>query len=581
MATRARGGGVGGPEAAARGSHVWLWRWAWRLLLLARLALCALSRGYVHPDEFFQGVEVAAGDALALRHGVAWEWARRSALRSLASRALQCDAPLRLLAALVGRPGPRAVLLAPRAAAWGLSLALDAAVVALSAVEERGGARLALAALWPVLLLAARPTSNAAEALLLALLLWLCCAAPCARRGALAAQVALGALGAFGTFARPTFVAFAAGPVAVRALAMWGAAEIEEQDVRVSSPREVKRTARGSGYGREPRGEKSRAGFSFVALWAVAAASAGLMAAMLVAADSWYYGGEEVVVAPLRFVRYNAAHAAEHGAHPRWLHLVVNVPLLFGPLAPAALWKAVSVLSGRLRPAAVAATTAAQRARLASALTILVSLAVLSAAPHQEPRFLLPLAVPVALLGGSALARSRALLGAHAIFHAALTACFCLHQAGVVPALLRASGPAAAAADANACLAVATIGTFMPPLSLLGLPGGAVPLTLGKDIISCEGGVCVVDVGEDLASDWLERVMALPTEHSPECTFTAGQCVALLAAPARFDDAVAEAARELGMDAQAQAWWPHLDTDNPPSSLGEAVLRLYCVRAPQ
>jgi phosphatidylinositol glycan class Z len=35
-------------------------------------------------------------------------------------------------------------------------------------------------------------------------------------------------------------------------------------------------------------------------------------------------------------LRYNldAANLVRHGLHARWLHAAVNVPLLFGPLAP-------------------------------------------------------------------------------------------------------------------------------------------------------------------------------------------------------------------------------------------------------
>jgi len=39
-----------------------------------------------------------------------------------------------------------------------------------------------------------------------------------------------------------------------------------------------------------------------------------------------------LVVAPLNLLRYNTKNVnlAEHGLHPRWLHAVVNAPMLFG-----------------------------------------------------------------------------------------------------------------------------------------------------------------------------------------------------------------------------------------------------------
>ena len=41
-------------------------------------------------------------------------------------------------------------------------------------------------------------------------------------------------------------------------------------------------------------------------------------------------------VAPFNFVMYNLVpgNVASHGEHPRYTHLLVNLPLLLGPLAP-------------------------------------------------------------------------------------------------------------------------------------------------------------------------------------------------------------------------------------------------------
>lgn len=40
-----------------------------------------------------------------------------------------------------------------------------------------------------------------------------------------------------------------------------------------------------------------------------------------------------VVLTPLNFLKYNlsSSNLAEHGVHPRWLHLIVNLPLIVGP----------------------------------------------------------------------------------------------------------------------------------------------------------------------------------------------------------------------------------------------------------
>lgn len=75
-------------------------------------------------------------------------------------------------------------------------------------------------------------------------------------------------------------------------------------------------------------------------------------AGLLIVIDSLYYGFltmsdvdlleigmNNFVVTPLNFVRYNIdpEKTAQHGAHPKYFHLLVNVPLLYNVLGVAAL----------------------------------------------------------------------------------------------------------------------------------------------------------------------------------------------------------------------------------------------------
>ncbi|CAL8095432.1 unnamed protein product [Calicophoron daubneyi] len=92
----------------------------------------------------------------------------------------------------------------------------------------------------------------------------------------------------------------------------------------------------------------------------------------------------DLICAPCRFFTYNSDHnqLAEHGTHSRFLHLLVNFPLIFGPFVCAfTLFPPSPFRSGRT---------------LFWFSTIL-PLAILSIIPHQEPRFLIPL-VPFALI---------------------------------------------------------------------------------------------------------------------------------------------------------------------------------------
>lgn len=73
-----------------------------------------------------------------------------------------------------------------------------------------------------------------------------------------------------------------------------------------------------------------------------------------IAYDSWYFSrtltssyfsklrsiSSKPVLSPLNALLYNfkLSNLSEHGLHPRWLHLIVNTPLLFGLPIVAFLW---------------------------------------------------------------------------------------------------------------------------------------------------------------------------------------------------------------------------------------------------
>ena len=67
----------------------------------------------------------------------------------------------------------------------------------------------------------------------------------------------------------------------------------------------------------------------------------------------------------------------------------------------------------------------------------MISLATLSAAPHQEPRFLLPMLGPLIINYGKDILQNRWIWFLWLLFNFVLGSFFCgLHQAGVVPSLL-------------------------------------------------------------------------------------------------------------------------------------------------
>ncbi|KAL7496374.1 hypothetical protein ACHAWT_004530 [Skeletonema menzelii] len=103
-------------------------------------------------------------------------------------------------------------------------------------------------------------------------------------------------------------------------------------------------------------------------------------------------------VVPWNAFRYNskAANLAEHGLHPRITHMLVNMPMMFGPLTLVGYFSCIK--TRRKKYASSFAETCFGRVLCQS--TIISGLLVLSCAPHQEPRFILPCIVPLVVLYG-------------------------------------------------------------------------------------------------------------------------------------------------------------------------------------
>ncbi len=101
---------------------------------------------------------------------------------------------------------------------------------------------------------------------------------------------------------------------------------------------------------------------------------------------------------------------AKHGLHPRVTHVLVNMPMLYGPLCiPAAVstWRTLMQVAfpAPLPPLVTTPAPAPHKFRQQQMERIIASVVLcglfgLSLAPHQEPRFLLPVAMPICMLFG-------------------------------------------------------------------------------------------------------------------------------------------------------------------------------------
>ncbi|UJR37219.1 hypothetical protein I4U23_029928 [Adineta vaga] len=223
-----------------------------------------------------------------------------------------------------------------------------------------------------------------------------------------------------------------------------------------------------------------------------------LTSGLLILFDSYYYNNgfsftfdlkNRLIICPLNFILYNidATNLDKHGLHPPWLHFIVNATILFGPLHLCViLWGAFQLLNFKLyrqvmidrlsqifqrRP-----TTNEQSLQLTSSLLAylyLVPFIPLSTFPHQEPRFLLPLLFPLILFIVPLLITHnlhKIIFRLWVAFNIAIAILYGhMHQGGLLPALqhihdypLSTAKNVLFADDLNKRILV-TYHTYMPP----------------------------------------------------------------------------------------------------------------------
>ncbi len=133
---------------------------------------------------------------------------------------------------------------------------------------------------------------------------------------------------------------------------------------------------------------------------------------------------KNLVFTPPQLAYYNLdmSKLAEHGFHPRYLHCTVNMLLFLGPVYLIWLWNILFSSSTW---------------RKMSILLVCIPLAFLSVNPHQEPRYLMPLVIPVFINVAHHLRTPMKLfLPLWVLFNSILLCLFGgLHQGGVVPVM--------------------------------------------------------------------------------------------------------------------------------------------------
>lgn len=457
-------------------------RWTLYILLLLLRFFGVFQRGYIHPDEFFQGGselffgryrphdDQADGDENGyIVKNVPWEFEPVHAVRSIVPPAFMTLLPLHLYATVrpwlgrfiscpyleadfaetkrqgeeidvtlqksflesSGSFSGKEILLVPRLFMALLSVIfLDGSLWMLLYLSrrmprqpntKRGETSTALtltsmasfglpieviilASSWPCLVFGVRPFTNSLEAMVLAFLLMVVvmnvsnsmgvyktnhCRG--VMNGDALSLLLIGAICSVGIFVRFTFAFFAFPIVVIFLWHRW-----KRMDFKLKY-------------------------LIYDGLWM--ALSFLLISGAFIWVDTQYYSWQEKLtcdlcaeryetklgsilkyIAPFNAFRYNSksTNLAEHGLHPRITHAAVNMPMLFGP--SALIWYGsiiknmhVTIIGRRRKhhvdPNYSFTETACQ-------WTILSGLLVLSCAPHQEPRFILPSIVPLMFLYG-------------------------------------------------------------------------------------------------------------------------------------------------------------------------------------
>ncbi|XP_039955385.1 GPI mannosyltransferase 4 [Bactrocera tryoni] len=383
------------------------------------------QKGYVHPDEFFQSVEVMTGDHFQLEHVRTWEFNNTMPVRSITLQFVLLRVPWSFLefVALYMRHYWNIELLQsytylvfPRFIMCALSFINDWSMYRICRLfslnyEIR---LLALGSSWVMLVFSTRTFSNTIELALCSLLLafvaecmiktntiiykkemleerydnaksiservrmWRLCKSLPAHNYSHTLLVA--SICVAGVFNRPTFIVFGAPMVFYWMLRGMGTKTITFRDFNLR-----------------------------MLLFCLSALPALVI---FIICDSFYYKyltvGElqmlqlsinNFVSTPWNFIKYNldAKNTAEHGIHPKYVHFLVNIPLLYNVLGIVTIVSFAYLLIRFLR-AEYQGLPRAQSIISLMTSAIFVPLFSLSLINHQEPRFLLPLLFPIVLL---------------------------------------------------------------------------------------------------------------------------------------------------------------------------------------
>ncbi|KAF3085372.1 alpha 1,2 mannosyltransferase [Orbilia oligospora] len=424
---------------------------AWKRRLYLSLALArlyfALTPSYIHPDEHFQGPEVVAGEHFGWKVTMTWEFTTEKPIRSYVPLLAVYAMPMTLLQWIAnGDPSPTMLFYAVRLLFYFFSMVYeDWALLELGSATMPNGGLLLTASSWVTWSIQTRSFSNSVETVILLWSLVFLKRIVEAKAPSIRNCVVLGLFTVFGTFNRITFPAF---------LILPGLSLLKHFFTYPSS----------------------LFAFTLPAL---------LLSAAFIILDTHIYtqlpinsiGLSDLIITPLNNIAYNSQteNLAQHGLHPFYTHLLVNLPQLLGP-AIIPLLSLMLNLGGNdgnedeLRAGGGGGRGEVKKNSLWEYIPLqsaVSGILILSTIKHQEARFLIP-TVPL-LLSSISLPKEkvwrRRWMGAWAVFNIIFgTLMGVYHQGGVVPAQLWIAGQ-------QNVEKVVWWKTYKPPTWLLGSNG--------------------------------------------------------------------------------------------------------------
>lgn len=455
-------------------------------ILRVLLVLCPQS-GYVHPDEHFQGPEIVYGDVAELNVHRTWEFTSSKPIRSIVFPYFITAIPaaiIRLLSHLQYKPDVYLLLVLPRLLICLLSFFQDICIykICISTNLNYKPCLIFFSSSYVTLVYLTRTFSNSLESLYFAVLMFLLSQflknlklfnkdmSNLYFRSYIFDSFMYGIILVLGFFNRPTFICFSVFPTIIWCYLI----------LKMNIQRKL-----------------------YVLIAFLLGAFSINMCLTII--DSFYYNManhlsikfyNNIIYTPLNFIFYNlnSENLDNHGLHPRWLHLFVNVPLLFS-------------IYGIFLPifSSINAFHLIKKLQFSYEMIFLLSFCVplflLSLIPHQEPRFLIPLIIPLSLLLGSKNFKNYCFFTYVWIMTNVLCLYFYgfIHQAGVYLSMQYISG------QNNNNSIVIFYKTYMPPRYLLSLEKDK--NTIVFDFAGCE------DV------DFKSGVQDLAVKHMPSNIF--------------------------------------------------------------